>query len=493
MHDGSQDNVSGADGVLDAAAVRAFHDRLDAPLVGDSSDVEAWVEELRALDELRNALTARQARVTVAVHEAQQARDMPRGIDDADTTRLVGSQVGFARRCCPRAGAAFVNLSRALVDDMPHTLAALASGVISERDATRIIGETTGLSSGDRAGVDEAIAPLFGTGSVRRLCFAAKEHALTLAPDAARERRHAAEAERRVTVRPAPHDMAYLTAVLPIKDALVCQAALHAAADTVRAAAEDAGQSAPPRGQVMADTLVARVTGRAKAQDVFGATVDLIMPLDTLLGDTPAHVPGYGPVPADLAREWVTTGDPTGPKLRRLFTHPGTGDIVGMDSRARRYPGLLARLILFRDQTCRTPWCSAPVRHTDHITAHAKGGATSERNGQGLCERCNYVKEHPDYQVTGHAGRTTTTAGGLTAISRPPSPPGLPPPTDSHPEHTLMTIVWQHQLAESDLQQRRRERRREERELYGGHDACREADNDGWDETGGPPDPHAED
>ncbi|WP_460600819.1 HNH endonuclease, partial [Flexivirga lutea] len=85
--------------------------------------------------------------------------------------------------------------------------------------------------------------------------------------------------------------------------------------------------------------------------------------------------------------------DPTGPQIRRLFTHPGTGDIIGMDSRARRYPGLLSRLIIFRDHTCRTPWCTAPIRHIDHIQRHTDGGDTSERNGQGLCERCNYVKE----------------------------------------------------------------------------------------------------
>ncbi|RNI24209.1 HNH endonuclease, partial [Flexivirga caeni] len=82
------------------------------------------------------------------------------------------------------------------------------------------------------------------------------------------------------------------------------------------------------------------------------------------------------------------------------------------------------------------------IRHIDHIRPHATGGATTERDGQGLCERCNYVKEHPDYTVTGHAGQTTTTTGSLVATSHPPSPPGLPPPTPSYSERTLMDFIW---------------------------------------------------
>lgn len=103
-------------------------------------------------------------------------------------------------------------------------------------------------------------------------------------------------------------------------------------------------------------------------------------------------------------------------------------------------------LILLRDQTCRTPGCGAQIRHTDHITPAAAGGRTFERNGQGLCARCNYVKEHPDHHVTGRAGHTITTTGGLTATSSPPASPGQPPPTTSHPERTLMDLAWAHSL-----------------------------------------------
>ncbi|MFC6705202.1 DUF222 domain-containing protein [Flexivirga alba] len=439
MDDTLQHDTSTPAGVLDVAAVRAFHDRLD-----DLSSTDNPLEAVRALAELQNAISARQAHLVVAAHEHQQARDIPRGITARDTTREVGSQIGFARRCPGRRGTAFLNLAHTLVDDMPHTLAALAAGVITEWDATRIVREVAGLSRADRARVDAAIADQLGAVATGRLVTAARTEACRVDPDTIRARRVKAETERRVSLRPAPDAMAYLTAFLPVKDALACKAALD------QAATDAAKSSDKPRGQVMADTLVERVTGRRPATGGTDLTVNLLMPLDSLTGNTPAYVPGYGPVPADLVREWFTTGDPTGPLIRRLFTHPGTGDIIGMESRARRYPGLLAMLILLRDQVCRTPWCGAPIRHTDHITRHTDGGPTSERNGQGLCARCNYVEEHPDHHVTGDGSHTRTQAGGFTAHSYPPTPPGMPPPTRSYLERTLMEITWHHSVRTND-------------------------------------------
>ena len=64
-----------------------------------------------------------------------------------------------------------------------------------------------------------------------------------------------------------------------------------------------------------------------------------------------------------------------------------------MDQRGRRFEGALAEFLRLRDQRCRNPWCNAPIRHIDHARDHAKGGRTSARNGQGLCEGCNHAKQ----------------------------------------------------------------------------------------------------
>ena len=89
-----------------------------------------------------------------------------------------------------------------------------------------------------------------------------------------------------------------------------------------------------------------------------------------------------------------------------------------MDSRARAFPKGLALFIGLRDQRCRTPYCDAPIRHSDHATPHRQGGATSAQNGLGLCERCNYTKEAPGWTAVTqsdengrHAARFITPTG----------------------------------------------------------------------------------
>ena len=124
---------------------------------------------------------------------------------------------------------------------------------------------------------------------------------------------------------------------------------------------------------------------------------------------------------------------------RRLYTHPRTGDLVGMESRSRAFPAGLARMLRWRDTTCRTPWCNATIRHHDHVIPHHRGGPTSFANGQGLCIRCNLLKElglwilapltgtapARDIDTTGTTDAEPTTR----AASRPPVPPdpGTPP------------------------------------------------------------------
>ena len=119
-----------------------------------------------------------------------------------------------------------------------------------------------------------------------------------------------------------------------------------------------------------------------------------------------------------------------------------------MDSRARIFPPGLRRLIQTRDDTCRTPYCDAPIRHLDHIIPWHHGGQPPTANGAGLCEACNHTKETPGWtarpiprpRTTPHTIELTTptghtyhsTAPPLPGIAAPPisrGPAGLPPAT----------------------------------------------------------------
>jgi hypothetical protein len=169
------------------------------------------------------------------------------------------------------------------------------------------------------------------------------------------------------------------------------------------------------------------VTGQATAEAV-PLEVGVLIADEALLGhgSEPAVVEGYGPVPAPLVRSWLRDTDADA-WLRRLYTSPVDGSLVAMDSRCRLFRGRLRRLIVARDQVCRTPWCDAPIRHVDHPTRVADGGPTSAVNSQGLCEACNHAKEATGWQARASGGQVfTTTPTGHRYRSRPPAlaPPG---------------------------------------------------------------------
>ena len=219
--------------------------------------------------------------------------------------------------------------------------------------------------------------------------------------------------------------MTYVTVLLPVAKGVGVYAALKRAADTTF---DDRS-----RGQVMADTFFERVTGRT-ADEPAPVAVNLVIADETLLGadDSSAVVDGYGPIPASVARNLVSaavTDERSRCTLRRLYRHPKNGALVAMESRARCFPRGLATFIGLRDQTCRTPYCDAPIRHRDHARPHHRGGATSAENGLGECERCNYAKESPGWNVTAgtdasgvHASEFVTPTGHCYRSTAPPAP-----------------------------------------------------------------------
>jgi len=133
--------------------------------------------------------------------------------------------------------------------------------------------------------------------------------------------------------------MSLLTGLLPARQGVAAYAALTRLADSMRAAGD-----ARSRGQIMADTLVERVTGQTAA-DAVPVEVNLVMTDTALCGadPEPAELEGYGPLPAPLTRDWLRGHEPGAQVwLRRLYSHPGSGALVAMDSVRRRFDGIAA-------------------------------------------------------------------------------------------------------------------------------------------------------
>ncbi|HVR00309.1 MAG TPA: DUF222 domain-containing protein [Mycobacterium sp.] len=398
--------------------------------VGDPAvDESALVERIAELERVKSAAAAGQARAAAALDASRRAAEAAAGVPAASRGRGVASEIALARRDSPARGGRHLGFAKALVNEMPHTLAALERGLLSEWRATLIVRESACLDVDDRRMLDAELcgdpAGLDGMGDAR-VAAAAKAIAYRLDPHAVVEHAAKAETERTVSIRPAPDTMTWVTALLPVAQGVSVYAALRRAADTTF---DDRS-----RGQVMADTLVDRITGRSAATPA-PIAVNLVLSDHTLLSDdnTPADICGYGPIPAAVARGLVrgaVTDARSRATLRRLYTHPESGALVAMESRARRFPRGLATFIGLRDQRCRTPYCDAPIRHRDHATPHARGGRTAVANGLGLCERCNYAKEAAGWRVstnvdeTGrHTAEFTTPTGGHHRSAAPPRSP----------------------------------------------------------------------
>ncbi|MDT5149644.1 MAG: hypothetical protein QOI01_1377 [Mycobacterium sp.] len=390
----------------------------------------ALVERIAVLEREKSAAAAEQAILTAELDATRRCREAAEGVPSAKRGKGLASEIALARRDSPNRGGRHLGFARALVHEMPHTLAALKAGLLSEWRATLIVRESACLDVEDRRTLDARMcadqAALEGKGD-KRLEADAKAIAYELDPHAVVERAVRAESERTVTSRPAPDNMAYVTALLPMPQGVAVYAALRRAADTCG--------DGRRRGQVMADTLVERVTGRP-AEVPVPVAVNLVLTDGTLLGGetVPAQLAGYGPIPAAVARGLVNAAvndKRSRATLRRLYKPPGSGALVAMESRARLFPKGLATFIDLRDDTCRTPYCDAPIRHHDHADPHRRDGPTSAVNGLGECERCNYAKEAPGWSVStssddeGCHTAEFTTPTGARHRSRAPRLPGL--------------------------------------------------------------------
>lgn len=422
-----------ADEPLGTEEISLFLARLAAPSPAET-DAER-IDRIRAMERVKNALAAAQAREAVAFDMSQRHRQVEAGYGAHRLGRGIADQVALARMESPHKGSRLLALAAALVHDLPRCLAALHRGEVSEWRVMCVVRETGHLSREDRRAVDADLGPRLHRMGDRQAAGAARAMAQRLDPAGAVERAARAERERRVSIRPAPESMTYVTALLPMRDGIAVHAALTRLAQDAIGTGDERG-----KGQIMADALVERVTGRAIGAVPF--TVNLVMTDTGLLGGdcTPASVPGHGSIPAAIGRAWVraTFAARVVPfedlvTVRRLFTGPDGRDLVALESTSRVFGGLLRHMLELRDQTCRTPWCEAPVRHGDHVRRWEDGGETSLHNGRGVCVRCNLAREAPGWsaRVTSRPDEThevtlTSPTGHDYRSHAPPLVPGGP-------------------------------------------------------------------
>ena len=410
-----------------ADRVQEFVDYLASlPPAGSEEDN---IDRLHQLECAKRALAAAQVTATNAFVEQRRANEAGLGITTSEQLKGIEAEVGLARGESPFVGAALTHMATALCTVLPNTRAALAAGRVSEYHARIVAEQTTHLSEAHRREVDARIAHRLGKASSSQLRKLIEGHAYRL-DRAAAEQRAAdnARQRRRVTLDPAGEGMCYLTAELPTHQAVAVMDALKqwtnkrlaAEAESTHAETQEA---TPSRDQTMADVFVERLTGQTTATGVT-AEVVVVMSDTSLFGDddVPAWIPGHGPLPAGMVKQWLA--DPAAAKFfRRMYTRATDGQLVALESTRRRFPAGLSKMLAIRDDTCATPWCNNPIEDADHREPWGNGGTTSWDNATGLCKRCNQRKENRGWAYSGTPDRltvTTPTGHQYTVGTRPP-------------------------------------------------------------------------
>ncbi len=395
------------------------------PVASSSSEM---VDQLDVLERLKCAAAAAQAEIT-------QTLDRERvGVH----ARSISAEIGLARHESPHAARNLLTLARGL-RLMPHTAAALAAGDLSERRAQIIVNETEDLEAEDRSLLDECVPEMFlGLGD-RRLRDGLRELILQFDDRLAAQRHRKAVSRRHLTVKPLGDGMSQLTAIVPSERVPSMIGSLDAEAMVIKAEHPEDERTQPQR---MLDVFMARLSGVAEGEPQPVAT-KIVIPAEALTGNTSvrnAEVSGIGPIGMEAAIDLLCVGllHPAS-TVQRLFVAPESGALVATERPGRFHPKDLADLIRLRDrETCRTPWCNAPIRQIDHPRPAAMGGDTSQLNGAGLCVSCNLAKEavgwrhdpsaddHGRHSIeiitpTGHRHRSTEPGFSLPRVRRRPT------------------------------------------------------------------------
>jgi hypothetical protein len=373
----------------------------------------------------------------------------------------------------------------------PQVMNALHDGLIDTAKADILLRSGNPLTTQERDQAITTYLPQAPDRTRRWLRDKMNQHATRL--HGTSEVTKQAMTRRAVYLDPADNSMAWISANLPATDATAVWDAIDTAAHTLRrlpgttrtlaqaradafvaiatgrvivpprpecapeAATGTALSSDPARGSALAPGIdsesgpvLPRTTVPAAGCTCGGCTchgtsirvitvkpqVRITVPATMLLGldDSPGHLDGYGPIPADQAARIAT--DAT---WQRLLTDPVTGILTDYSTTAYQPGKILRQAVTARDQTCCFPQCDRPAQRADldHIhpydhtldtPAREPGapGQTRAQNLQPLCRAHHLAKTHDGWDVSRdpETGSTTWTAPTGHSYKRPPAQTG---------------------------------------------------------------------
>lgn len=391
------------------------------------------IDYLTALERQTGWLQALMQRAIVAVAGCDSSKpngaDPFYGVDDAER-----EDISTALRLAPTTAQSRIDVARTLVNHLPNTCSALATGEISPAHATVIAKETAaairdGLPESAIFEIEQRAIAHAEFHTPGQVANQVRTSIARIAPETFEETVARARDTRKVSCYTESDGISTIVAILPAADA---QIVMNAIESFIRAATSniDAEPDSDPRSADMkrADALTAIASAYlSSSADVVTPhrrpiSVNVTIDLPTLLGlaENPGQLAGYGAIPASVARELAADG-----KWKRFITDPQTGNLLDYGRQSYEPPQALIDFLIARDRTCRFPGCrrSAALSDIDHAQSWETGGRTSPDNLGALCRRHHRLKTHDGWNIESRPDGSCTWTSPLGKIYLTPARP----------------------------------------------------------------------
>jgi hypothetical protein len=338
------------------------------------------------------------------------------GVDEAER-----EDVSTALRLSAGTAQSRIDVARTLVNHLPNTCSALATGDISLAHANVIAKETAaairdGLTEYQIFEVEQRAIAHAEFHTPAQVANQVRTSLARIAPETFEDTVARARDTRRVSCYNDSDGMSTVVAILPAADAQVVMNAIESFIRLTRAEIEDrddpvGAKDARSTDMKRADALTAIAAASLSVSPVTPhrrpISINVTIDLPTLLGlaENPGQLNGYGAIPASVARELASDG-----KWKRFITDPQTGNLLDYGRESYEPPQALKDFLIARDRTCRFPGCrrSAALSDLDHAQSWEEGGSTSAENLGALCRRHHRLKTHDGWSVTSSADGSCT-------------------------------------------------------------------------------------
>lgn len=341
-------------------------------------------------------------------------------VDNPDS----GAAEVAAGLCLTRAASEVEYRLAEMLARFPQVREALARGDIDLRRARILVDSTGGLTEETATNIIDRILPTASKWTTGQLRARINRLRMELDAENAKTQYRSALEDRRIVVEANPDGTANLHAYnLAPERVMAIRRRLNRLARTAKTPG-DHRTADQTRADVFTDLLTQTPTTTTGRGSETSATVDIVVPLQTLLelADTPGHIPGYGPVIAEIARKVATTQT----DCPWEYTITDQGRPVATGTIARRPTTAMKRHLKSLYPTCVFPGCRIPAQDSDldHQQPRTKHGPTSLWNLAPLCRHHHQLKDNGwTYQRLPNNTHKFTSPLGHTYITSGTDPP----------------------------------------------------------------------